>query len=154
MFCPQKCCKLNFTEEIVGHLHKNVFRSTSNLTCKCCQPDPLYVLCIYSYPLNAYLHYCITNKRHFLDMYNKFCLKNLCEEKKERRTIRNTNQDISINPVLAFSISLVVSVVASACAAVPAGVAQPVNIEWAPTARKISVRVYSSPCARADFQEE
>lgn len=38
--------------------------------------------------------------------------------------------------------------------AVPAGVEQPVNIDWAPTAQKISNPVNSSPCARADFQEE
>jgi len=45
-------------------------------------------------------------------------------------------------------------VIASACTAVPAGVARPVHLEWAPTARKISAREHSSPCARADFQEE
>lgn len=51
-------------------------------------------------------------------------------------------------------VSLGECVAASACAAVPAGVTQPVNIEWAPTAQKITAPVYSGPCARADFQEE
>lgn len=57
-------------------------------------------------------------------------------------------------PRVSFDVSLKARVAASACAAVPAGVAQPVNIEWDPTAQKIIVPVYSGPCARADFQEE
>lgn len=37
---------------------------------------------------------------------------------------------------------------ASVCVTVPARVAQLVNEEWAPTARKISIWAYSGPCAK------
>lgn len=84
--------------------------------------------------------------------YRAVILKKKCEEENSQ-----TQPQISTHyheRGASFSISLIVYVIASACAAVPTGVAQPVNIEWAPTAQKISVRVYSGPCARADFQEE
>lgn len=45
-------------------------------------------------------------------------------------------------------------VLASVFKAVTTDVTQPANLEWAPTAPKISTQVHSGPCAGADFQEE